>query len=417
MYNKLFTKILDSTIWLESDRTRLVWITLLAVMDEDGYCQLASPANVANRAAVPLEDTKVALAILEAPDPDSSDPDNEGRRIEKVPGGWIVLNAQKYRETVTRIEVKNGNRMRVKRYRQRNEGLPDDEGVDGYVYYARNYDLIKIGFSRNPWSRVKELGKFNPNVELLATERGTYMLEKQRHEQFAAYHKEGEWFTCVDEILNYAKSIVVTTLNSSNVVVTQSEAEADTVAKTLSLAVAKELAKQQKLSRAKKQREAQAKAPTKTDIAKIRHKEFKAAIGLYWKSKNPGVEMPWGAPEGQALEIWLRECPTTTIEQFTGYLRNRFKSEVNHTERPSIWIRNIVGYAQEPLNKFKQPQSTNGSINGGSNGNGHYKGKTEQSLDAAREAIEAIENRRNAGDLGYPATGEVEQPRLPGASS
>ena len=32
MYNKLFTKILDSTIWLEDDATRLVWITFLAVI-------------------------------------------------------------------------------------------------------------------------------------------------------------------------------------------------------------------------------------------------------------------------------------------------------------------------------------------------------------------------------------------------
>ena len=34
MYNKLFTKILDSSIWLAPDPVRLVWITLLAAMDE-----------------------------------------------------------------------------------------------------------------------------------------------------------------------------------------------------------------------------------------------------------------------------------------------------------------------------------------------------------------------------------------------
>ena len=31
MYNKLFTKILDSTVWLEPDTVRIVWITFLAV--------------------------------------------------------------------------------------------------------------------------------------------------------------------------------------------------------------------------------------------------------------------------------------------------------------------------------------------------------------------------------------------------
>jgi hypothetical protein len=34
MYNKLFTKILDSSIWLENHATVRVWITLLASMDE-----------------------------------------------------------------------------------------------------------------------------------------------------------------------------------------------------------------------------------------------------------------------------------------------------------------------------------------------------------------------------------------------
>ena len=36
MYNKLFTKILDSSIWLAPDSARIVWLTFLAAMDEDG---------------------------------------------------------------------------------------------------------------------------------------------------------------------------------------------------------------------------------------------------------------------------------------------------------------------------------------------------------------------------------------------
>ena len=52
MYNKLFTRILDSSIWLEDSDTRIVWIMLLAVMDQDGFCRFASPANIARRARV-----------------------------------------------------------------------------------------------------------------------------------------------------------------------------------------------------------------------------------------------------------------------------------------------------------------------------------------------------------------------------
>lgn len=127
MYNKLFTKILDSSIWLEDDQTRIVWMTMLAAMDEDGFCQFASPGNVANRARVPREAAVQALAKLEAPDPESSDPENDGRRLERVPGGWIVLNSKKYRDLVTREVIKAQTRQRVQKHREKKRTCNGDE--------------------------------------------------------------------------------------------------------------------------------------------------------------------------------------------------------------------------------------------------------------------------------------------------
>ena len=63
MYNKLFTKILDSTIWLESDATRLVWITFIAIMDEDGFVALPGIGEVA--ACVPCNRSKGAKTVQE----------------------------------------------------------------------------------------------------------------------------------------------------------------------------------------------------------------------------------------------------------------------------------------------------------------------------------------------------------------
>ena len=119
MYNKLFTKILDSSIWTESATTRIVWLTFIAAMDETGFVPFASVKNVAHRAIVSLEEAEAAVACLESPDEDSSDPDNEGRRIERVTGGWIVLNAEKYRAIATREHQKELNRNRVANYRKR----------------------------------------------------------------------------------------------------------------------------------------------------------------------------------------------------------------------------------------------------------------------------------------------------------
>jgi len=121
MYNKLFTKILDSSIWLEPETTRIVWLTFIAVMDEDGFAQFASVANLAHRARVGLEACEKAVETLQSPDINSSDPDHEGRRIERVNGGWMILNSDKYRDIVTREMAKKSNRERVARFRKKNK--------------------------------------------------------------------------------------------------------------------------------------------------------------------------------------------------------------------------------------------------------------------------------------------------------
>lgn len=125
MYNQLFTKILDSSIWLEPTTTRLVWVTLLAAMDEDGFCEFASAGNLAHRARVDVTECNAALLCLESPDENSSDPENDGRRIERVPGGWMVLNARKYKGLTTRDKSKEQTRLRVKRFRERKAGNAD----------------------------------------------------------------------------------------------------------------------------------------------------------------------------------------------------------------------------------------------------------------------------------------------------
>ena len=122
MYNKLFTKILDSSIWMESATTRLVWLTFIASMDEEGFVQFASAANVAHRARVTIEESEAALKVLESPDVNSADPSNEGRRVEKVPGGWMILNSKKYRDLVTRAVIQEQTRLRVQKHRESKNG-------------------------------------------------------------------------------------------------------------------------------------------------------------------------------------------------------------------------------------------------------------------------------------------------------
>ena len=116
---------------------------------------------------------------------------------------------------------------------------------------------------------------------------------------------------------------------------------------------------EQKPSRAKKVRAKKpkpepgdAKEPTKSDIAAGRHVEAKDIIGEYWASKNPGVQMPWDGREGKQLEMFLRAAPDITAAQLRGFLRNRFQSDVNHGERPSMWIQWVTSYASGPIDRY-----------------------------------------------------------------
>jgi hypothetical protein len=117
-YTKLFSSIVTSTIWVESDRTRIVWITMLAMADRNGEIQASIP-GLARLAGVPIPDCEEALAKFIAPDRYSRTPDDEGRRIEKIEGGWALLNHAKYREMASRDDSKAANTERQRRHREK----------------------------------------------------------------------------------------------------------------------------------------------------------------------------------------------------------------------------------------------------------------------------------------------------------
>jgi hypothetical protein len=116
VYAKLSATITRSSVWRESPPTRCVWITLLAVANEDGFVK-GVEAWLANEANVSREECRAALEVFEAPDPDSQDQDYAGRRIERVEGGWLILNYTKYRGMRTKQQVLAAQRQSRKRAR------------------------------------------------------------------------------------------------------------------------------------------------------------------------------------------------------------------------------------------------------------------------------------------------------------
>lgn len=115
-YTKLFQKILDSTIWLEDDKTRIVWITMLAMSNRDGIVDAPLPA-LAARARVDVEACRAAIEKFMAPDLNSRTPDNDGRRVEKSGGVWKILNHAKYREMMSLEHRREYKRLKAQEYR------------------------------------------------------------------------------------------------------------------------------------------------------------------------------------------------------------------------------------------------------------------------------------------------------------
>jgi len=96
-YTKLFNTIIHSTIWREDDKTRILWITMLAMSDESGAV-ISSLPGLADAARISVGECAESLKKLMQPDPFSRTQEHEGRRIVQIDGGWYVLNRSKYRD-------------------------------------------------------------------------------------------------------------------------------------------------------------------------------------------------------------------------------------------------------------------------------------------------------------------------------
>jgi len=117
-FAKLYATVTSSSLWSEELCVRVVFITMLARCNEVGYYG-ASIDGLARDANISEEEVERAIAILEAPDRRSRSPEYEGRRVKRVRGGWLVLNAPKYRELRTRKAIDAARRKKAQRERDR----------------------------------------------------------------------------------------------------------------------------------------------------------------------------------------------------------------------------------------------------------------------------------------------------------
>jgi hypothetical protein len=127
-YAKLLSSITDSSVWDEDNETRIVWITLMAMANKYGYVGASVP-GIARRARVPIEAVEVALGKFQSPDPHSRSPEFEGRRVERVERGWLLLNYTRIRTSDPREAAREYERIR--KANQRGRTVPDSPGHQG----------------------------------------------------------------------------------------------------------------------------------------------------------------------------------------------------------------------------------------------------------------------------------------------
>lgn len=108
----LFSTIVDSSLWCEPDHVVKVFLTMMAKKDADMIVR-GSAFNIAQWAKKTEAETLDALKILSSPDTKRIEKQAfEGRRIERVEEGWLILNGKFYRE----LMVKENERARKRRW-------------------------------------------------------------------------------------------------------------------------------------------------------------------------------------------------------------------------------------------------------------------------------------------------------------
>lgn len=116
----IWSMIVDSSLWEEPDCVCKVFVTMLALKDHDHIVRLDS-YKLAKKAHKTEQEVVEALKVLSSPDTRRIAPQEfDGRRIEKVLDGWLILNGEKYKQMMSRIHRLEYQAQWQRDYRARN---------------------------------------------------------------------------------------------------------------------------------------------------------------------------------------------------------------------------------------------------------------------------------------------------------
>jgi len=217
-FSKLYGERLAESSLLDCAlATRWVFVFMLSQADSKGRYRCASIRGLARASVVSLEDAELAVAELESPDPNSTTPDDEGRRARRIPGGWQVVNYERYRDFRTEKQIQDAERQKSKRERDASRDVtvtspPDNreqttDSKEQTPESKGNSDSADAGIGSRYARLESDVVWFNRDDSLDWTDKAVRELEKRfpaRTEQLA---RRGEdWLTELRGLSNWHES-------------------------------------------------------------------------------------------------------------------------------------------------------------------------------------------------------------------
>lgn len=121
-FTKLDDGLIFSSILTEDDAVFKVWVLILSRTEQDGIARI-SPSFLGSVCRKDGQEIERCLGVLSSPDHASRSLNDDGRRIERVDGGFRVINYAKYRQRAETEEVRAYERERKRR--QRESSVPE----------------------------------------------------------------------------------------------------------------------------------------------------------------------------------------------------------------------------------------------------------------------------------------------------
>lgn len=141
-WTPLWSSAVNSSLWDEPDSVLKVFLTMLALKDWD-HVYRGDAYGLGKQSRKTELEVLEALRVLASPDTKRAvDQPFEGRRIQAVEEGWLILNGEKYRSQVS-LEMKRRRNQRAQAAYRARQKMVGSGREQRYVKAAGDGDQVR----------------------------------------------------------------------------------------------------------------------------------------------------------------------------------------------------------------------------------------------------------------------------------